>query len=93
MGGKFRNIDVVHCHDDKILSEVMKLRYHICWGEFGRYSPHLDHDKKILRDEFDDFGHEFVAIEEGEIIGSLRTNFYGMRAPKIIPNGRQSAPK
>jgi hypothetical protein len=94
---KFPNINVVHCRDDKILNEVMKLRYHICWEEFGRYSPHLDHDKKILRDEFDDFGHEFVAIEQGEVIGSLRTNlaregalgvfedFYGMRASKNHP--------
>ena len=49
----FENIDVVHCHDDMFLNEVMKLRYHICWEEFGRYSPHLDHDKKIVRDEFD----------------------------------------
>jgi hypothetical protein len=48
MGGKFRDIDVVHCHDDKFLNEVMKLRYHICWEECGRYSPRLDHDKKIL---------------------------------------------
>jgi hypothetical protein len=95
--GKAANIDVIHCRDDKILNEVMRLRYHICCEEFGRYSPHLDHDKKILRDEFDDFGHEFVAIEQGEVIGSLRANlaregslgvfedFYGMRVSKNHP--------
>jgi Cyclic nucleotide-binding domain len=97
IGGKYPNIHVVYCRDDNILNEVMKLRYHICWEEFGRYSPHLDHDKKILRDEFDDFGHEFVALDGGEVIGSLRTNlaregalgvfedFYGMRASKNHP--------
>jgi CRP-like cAMP-binding protein len=95
--GKSSNIEVIHCRDEKILKEVMRLRYHICCEEFGRYSPHLDHDKKILRDEFDDFGHEFVAIEEGKVIGSLRANlaregalgvfedFYGMRSSKNHP--------
>ena len=97
MSGKLPNIEVIHCRDGRILNEVMRLRYHICWEEFGRYSPHLDHDKKILRDELDDFGHEFVAIEQGEVIGSLRANlaregalgvfedFYGMRASKNHP--------
>ena len=92
------NIDVFLCHDDALLLDVMKLRYHTCCEEFGRQSPDADHAKGILRDKFDDFGHVFAAVENGELIGTLRMNLaregslgmfedlYGMGASKNHPD-------
>jgi len=95
--GKTSNIDVFLCRDEALLLDVMKLRYHVCCNEYGRDSPDADHVNKLLRDRFDEFGHVFAAVENGELIGTLRTNLaregslgmfedlYGMSASKNHP--------
>ena len=74
------------------------LRYEVYCGELGRHSPYADHDRKIIADELDAFGNTFVAAENGEIIGTLRSNvaadgplgiledLYGMRASGHHPH-------
>jgi hypothetical protein len=91
-------IDVVLCRDRTMLESAQRLRYQVYCIELGRQSPHADHDRMIIGDPLDRFGHTFIAIEDGETIGTLRTNFckegslgiyeehYGMRASKHHPD-------
>jgi CRP-like cAMP-binding protein len=95
---KVSDVDVFMCrNDDPILQAAMRLRYEVCCVENGRESPDADHDKRILKDRFDEFGHVFVAVKSGEVIGTFRTNlsregslgifeeFYGMTLSKHHP--------
>ena len=68
------NIEVLLCRNEDMLASAQRLRYEVYCGELGRNSPYADHDKKILADELDRFGHTFIAVERGEIIGTLRAN-------------------
>jgi predicted GNAT family N-acyltransferase len=81
-----------------MLERAQRLRYEVYCLELARQSPHADHDSKTIKDDLDAFGHTFVAIEDGETIGTLRTNFstegplgafeqlYGMSASKHHPD-------
>ena len=96
--GKAADVDVLICNNnDQVLQEAMRLRYNVCCIEYGRESPDADHEKRTLKDRFDEFGHVFVAIKAGEVIGTLRTNLsregsmgifeelYGMTSSKNHP--------
>jgi CRP-like cAMP-binding protein len=95
---KASDVDVSICNnDDQVLQEAMRLRYNVCCVEYGRDSPDADHAKRILTDRLDGFGHMFVAVKAGEVIGTLRTNLsregslgifeelYGMTSSKHHP--------
>ncbi|MCH9765604.1 MAG: cyclic nucleotide-binding domain-containing protein [Alphaproteobacteria bacterium] len=71
---KEQSIRILLCRDDNMLLQAKKLRYEVYCAELGRQSPHADHDRKIISDELDAFGHTFIAVEEGETIGTLRAN-------------------
>jgi predicted GNAT family N-acyltransferase len=92
------NADVLICGNDaRMLQEAMRLRYNVCCVEYRRESPDVDHEKRILTDRFDEFGHVFVAVKAGEVIGTLRANLsregslgifeelYGMTSSKHHP--------
>lgn len=68
------SIQIVLCRDREMLREAMKLRYQVYCRELGRQSPHADHDKEIITDHLDDFGHTFLAVENDRAIGTLRSN-------------------
>jgi hypothetical protein len=70
----YEGINVLLCGDDKMLLEAMKLRYAIDCDELGRNPPEADHSRRIITDRLDEFGHTFVAVERGQVIGTLRTN-------------------
>jgi predicted GNAT family N-acyltransferase len=71
---KASDVDVVPCRNDAQMQEAMRLRYNVCCVEYGRESPDADHERKILKDRLDEFGHVFVAVRAGEVIGTFRTN-------------------
>ena len=91
-------MDVYLCRDDAMLQNAKRLRYDVYCGELGRNSPFADHGQQII-DGLDDFGNTFVAIEEGETIGTIRSNLsiegrighlediYGMRQSPHHPEG------
>src|SRR5262249_7452164 len=92
------DVDVYVCgNDERLLHEATRLRYNVCCVEDGRESPDADHEKRILKDRFDEFGHVFVAVKAGEVIGTFRTNLsregsmgifeelYGMTSSKHHP--------
>jgi predicted GNAT family N-acyltransferase len=91
------SIEVALCRDQAMLKSAQRLRYEVYCTEFGRQSPYADHERKLITDPLDRFGHTFVAIEDGETIGTLRTNFssegplgalehcYGMRVSQYHP--------
>jgi hypothetical protein len=91
------DIGVVLCCDQRMLERAQRLRYDVYCTELGRPSPHADHGRRLISDDLDEFGHTFVAIQTGETIGTLRTNFakegdlgileevYGMRQSKHHP--------
>jgi len=95
---KASNVDVSICQNNEILHEVLRLRYSIGCVEFGRESPDADDEKKTLSDRFDSFGYVFVAVKDGELIGSLRANLstegsmgifeelYGMKSSRHHPD-------
>jgi CRP-like cAMP-binding protein len=67
-------IDVYLCRNDDMLRSAQRLRYEVYCEELGRHSPYADHDKKIITDDLDRFGHVFIAMEAGETIGTMRGN-------------------
>lgn len=67
-------IDVVLCRTDEMLENAKRLRYEVYCRELGRNSPNADHDRKTISDDLDAFGHTFVALENGEAIGTIRGN-------------------
>jgi hypothetical protein len=42
--------------------------------ELKRQSPYADHEARTISDPLDEFGHTFLALEEGQTIGTLRGN-------------------
>jgi CRP-like cAMP-binding protein/predicted GNAT family N-acyltransferase len=67
-------IDVYLCRNEDMLRSAQRLRYDVYCQELRRNSPYADHDRKIISDDLDRFGHTFIAMEGGETIGTLRTN-------------------
>jgi CRP-like cAMP-binding protein len=90
-------ISVLLCRNKAMLEKAQRLRYTVYCEELGRQSPYADHTKKIIADDLDIAGHTFLAIENGETIGTVRLNLccecpvgileelYGMRASKHHP--------
>lgn len=71
---KEQSIRILLCRDDDMLLKAQRLRYTVYCTELGRQSPNADHEKKIISDELDEFGTTFIAVENGETIGTLRAN-------------------
>jgi CRP-like cAMP-binding protein len=69
-----RAVAVYLCRNDEMFESAKRLRYEVYCQELGRNSPHADHDKKIITDELDKCGHTFIAVEDGETIGTIRGN-------------------
>lgn len=92
-------IEVLMCRDAEMLRRAQQLRYEVYCEELGRKSPFADHEKRIITDDLDRFGHTLIAIEAGEVIGTLRGNLpsegplgslvqiYGMAASPHYPDG------
>ena len=90
-------IEVYLCRTAEALENAKRLRYDVYCRELGRNSPFADHQRKIITDALDDFGHTFVAVEAGETIGTMRGNLsiegslgaiediYGMRRSPCHP--------
>lgn len=86
------------CRSKEVLLEVQKLRYQIYWHELERNCHGADHERKILTDPLDDFGHTFVCYDGGRLVGAIsanRTNegdigdladLYGMKTSKYYPD-------
>lgn len=72
--GKAAGVDILICRTEDMLKQAQRLRYEVYCGELGRQSPFADHDQRIIADDLDRFANTFVAVENGEIIGTLRTN-------------------
>lgn len=72
--GDQRTVDVYLCRNDEMFERAKRLRYEVYCEELGRNSPHADHDRKTISDDLDRFGHTFIAMEDGEAIGTIRGN-------------------
>jgi len=93
-----QSIRILLCRDSEMLLKAQRLRYTVYCAELGRQSPHADHDQKIISDDLDAFGTTFIAVEDGETIGTLRANrpsegsigilesLYGMDASEHNPD-------
>lgn len=69
------SIDVYLCRNHDMLESAKRLRYEVYCLELGRNSPYADHKKQTISDDLDRFGHTFIAVQAGEVIGTLRSNF------------------
>jgi CRP-like cAMP-binding protein len=67
-------IDVFLCRDEAMLTSAKRLRYEVYCVELGRHSPFADHEARIISDPLDVFGTTFIAVADGETIGTLRSN-------------------
>ena len=72
--GSNSGIEVLLCRNPAMLQSAQRLRYEVYCQELERRSPFADHDRKIISDELDRFGITFIAVEAGEVIGTLRGN-------------------
>jgi len=71
---KEQSIRVLLCRNKDMLTDAQRLRYRVYCEELGRSSPHAHHDRKVLADDLDQFGHSFIAVENERPIGTLRAN-------------------
>lgn len=90
-------IEVRLCRTEDMHLKAQSLRYSVYCGELGRTSPNADHELRIIRDNLDIFAHTFIAIKDGETIGTLRGNWpvegslgileelYGMTKSPVFP--------
>ena len=69
------SVKVFLCRNSDRLHDAQHLRYRVYCEELKRSSPNADHDKRIIRDNLDDFGHTFLAVRKEESVGTLRCNF------------------
>ncbi len=72
---KPQDTEVLLCRNAEQLLQAQQMRYEVYCGELGRDSPSANHEKKIIADKLDDFAHCFIALCEGELIGTIRINF------------------
>lgn len=57
------------------LRELFQFRYRIYVEEMHRRQQYADHDQRTIRDPLDDSAYNFVAREDGDIVGCVRVNF------------------
>lgn len=67
-------VDVHLCRNDEMLARAQRLRYEVYCTELGRQSPFADHQKRLIADQLDATGQTFLALEGGEVTGTLRAN-------------------
>ena len=92
-----RAIEVLLCRNPEMLEAAQRLRYEVYCEELERNSPYADHQRKTISDELDAAGHTFIAVENGETIGTIRANLpsqgpigvldelYGMKQSPYYP--------
>ncbi|HVG50819.1 MAG TPA: cyclic nucleotide-binding domain-containing protein [Xanthobacteraceae bacterium] len=66
--------EILLCRTPEMLERAQRLRYEVYCVELGRKSPNADHERKILADELDAFGHVFIAVQGDDVIGTIRGN-------------------
>lgn len=54
---------------------MFRLRYEVYVGERMLHPYHADHDRRWLRDPLDDSGKVFIAVRDGELVGTIRVNW------------------
>ncbi|MBI1384808.1 MAG: cyclic nucleotide-binding domain-containing protein [Rhizobiales bacterium] len=96
-GGMADALEVRICRNQDMLIEAQRLRYRVYCLELCRNSPYANHSDSIIRDPLDEFGHCFIALRQGAVIGTLRANYaregelgaleevYGMRGSRHHP--------
>lgn len=88
------DVEVLMCRTPELLKRAQRLRYDVYCGELGRQSPHADHDKCIIADDLDAFGQTFVALEKGEVIGTMRGNLSALGSLGVLEDqyGMKASP-
>jgi CRP-like cAMP-binding protein len=89
---------ILLCRNAEMLEQAQRLRYEVYCVELGRNSPSANAEKGTIADKLDDLAHCFVAVLNGETVGTIRTNFakegslgslqelYGMPASPYYPD-------
>jgi len=97
--------DVMLCRTPDMVAAAQRLRYAVYVEELKYETVHADHARKVLADPLDDTAHILVAMEGGEVVGTLRANhagdselgaladLYGMRASLHFPHAALVATK
>jgi len=92
-------IKVLLCQNADMLLNAQRLRYKVYCEELKRRSPFADHKQKSIADDLDQAGHTFIAVKQGDTIGTGRVNFpsegpigvyeelYGMKSSRYHPRG------
>jgi hypothetical protein len=73
-GSKGGSVEVYLCRNRDLLHRAQQLRYEVYCEELKRQSPYADHQARTISDPLDEFGNTFLALEEGQAIGTLRAN-------------------
>jgi CRP-like cAMP-binding protein len=74
LGGPSDQIEVYLCRNSAMLESAQRLRYQVYVGELGRTVRHADHTQGLIEEELDHCGDCFIAVENGETVGTLRLN-------------------
>lgn len=57
------------------LAAVARFRYAVYVEEMQRPQKDADHDARTIIDALDDFGHIYAAWKNGEVVGTVRSNY------------------
>jgi hypothetical protein len=63
--------------NEQELLRVCRLRYEVYIDEMGRTQQFADHERRRIREPYDDYSNIFFAEVDGEVIGTVRSTFAG----------------
>lgn len=80
------SFEIVMCTTADMMLTAQRLRYDVYCGEFDRPSPYADHDKRVIIDDLDQHGTSFLALKDGDAIGTTRVNLTRQGSLGMLPD-------
>jgi hypothetical protein len=68
-------LEITKVASEADLHLVSRLRYDVTVSEMGLRMTHVDHKTRTVVEPLDRVGHVFAAWEDGQLVGTVRTNF------------------
>jgi predicted GNAT family N-acyltransferase len=65
-------IRAAESHEDR--ERIFRFRYQVYVEEMHRLQKYADHERRRIEEPFDATGHLLIAVSDGEVVGTLRTN-------------------
>lgn len=68
-------LSIVKADDEELSDLTYRFRYHVYVRLMQRRQIHADHTRCIVREPMDERGSNYLAVRDGNVVGSVRRNF------------------